>query len=415
VVVRRLVFFGITGDLAYKQIFPALQAMIRSGHLDIPIVGVAGAKHDLAEVRARARDSLRQHGGIDEKAFANLSADLARGKPELIAENALLRQQLIVLGRTTKRPRLTPGDRALLVLLATRIRTWRNALLIVQPETLLRWHRAGFRLVWRWRSAPRSSRPRVSPETVELTRRMARESRLWGAERIRGELRKLGVAVWERTIQRHMRPARPWSPAGQTWATFLRNHRHEIWACDFLQLTDLLFRPLFAFFVVELGSRRVVHVGVTRSPTDAWVAQRLCEATADGTGPRFLLHDHDAKYGPAFARVATASDIEVIRTRIRAPRANAVCEPSSAASGGSAWTTRCCSASGTSSGCWRSTSGTSTARDRTKASAKTCRLPPRPPCSSDARRRGTGTRARSRSPCSGGYTTSTGGRPDRRG
>jgi transposase InsO family protein len=116
------------------------------------------------------------------------------------------------------------------------------------------------------------------------------------------------------------------APAGQTWATFLRTHGREIWACDFLQLTDLFFRPVFAFSVVELGSRRVVHVGVTRSPTDAWVAQQLREATPEGVGPRFLIHDHDAKYGSAFARVAAASAIELIRTPIRAPRANAVCE-----------------------------------------------------------------------------------------
>jgi putative transposase len=123
-----------------------------------------------------------------------------------------------------------------------------------------------------------------------------------------------------------MRGAHPPRPAGQTWATFLRTHGREIWASDFLQLTDLLFRPVFAFFVVELGSRRVVHVGVTRSPTDAWVAQQPREATPEGLGPRFLIHDHDAKYGPAFARVAAASGIEVIRTPIQAPRANAVCE-----------------------------------------------------------------------------------------
>jgi hypothetical protein len=205
--------------------------------------------------------------------------------------------------------------------LASRVRPWRDAVLIVRPETLLRWHRAGFRLVWRWRSAARARPPRVSPEIVELIRQMARENRLWGAERIRGELRKLGISVCKRTIQRQMRQARPPRPAGQTWATFLRNHGHEIWACDFLQLTDLLFRSLFAFFVVELGSRRVVHVGVTRAPTDAWVAQRLREATADGARPCFLLHDHDAKYGSDFERVAAASGIEVIRTPIRAPRA----------------------------------------------------------------------------------------------
>src|SRR5262249_17502413 len=112
----------------------------------------------------------------------------------------------------------------------------------------------------------------------------------------------------------------------QSWATFLRTHSRELWACDFLQLTDLLFRPVFAFFILELGSRRVVHVGVTRSPTDAWVAQQLRQATPEGVAPRFLVHDHDAKYGPEFRRLAAASKIEVIRTPIRAPRANAVCE-----------------------------------------------------------------------------------------
>ena len=123
-----------------------------------------------------------------------------------------------------------------------------------------------------------------------------------------------------------MRQARPPRPAGQAWATFLRNHAREIWACDFLQVTDLLFRPVFAFFVVELASRRVVHVGVTRAPTDAWVAQQLREATPEGQAPRFLIRDNDGKFGPDFARVAAASGIQVLRTPPRAPRANAVCE-----------------------------------------------------------------------------------------
>jgi putative transposase len=140
------------------------------------------------------------------------ATDLVRSKTELVAENALLRQQLIVLSRSTKRPRISRFDRALLVLLASRGRVRRQALVIVQPATLLRWHRAGFRLLWRWRSAPRSQQPLVSPETVALIRRMARENRLWGAERIRGELRKLCIAVGKRSIQRHMRGARPPAP-----------------------------------------------------------------------------------------------------------------------------------------------------------------------------------------------------------
>ena len=108
---------------------------------------------------------------------------------------------------------------------------------------------------------------------------MATDNRLWGAERIRGELLKLGIQVCKRTIQKYMRTVRSHQPRGQKWATFLRNHAGQIWACDFLQVTDLFFRPLFAFFIIELKSRKVIHVGVTRSPTDAWVAQQLREAT----------------------------------------------------------------------------------------------------------------------------------------
>ncbi len=275
-------------------------------------------------VRRRLADALRP--ATTSSLVLGTAIDLVRGKAELVAENALLRQQLIVLARSTKRPRLTRADRALLVLLASRLRGWRQALLIVQPATLLRWHRAGFRLFRRWRSAPRPRQPRVSPGTVALIRRMARENRLWGAERIQGELAKLGIRASKRTVQKYLRRARPPRPSGQSWAAFLRNHASQTWACDFLQLTDLFFRPVFAFFVVELGSRRVVHVGVTRSPTGAWTAQQLREATPEGTGPRFLIHDHDAKYGPEFDRLAAASGIEVLRTPIRAPRANAVCE-----------------------------------------------------------------------------------------
>jgi putative transposase len=113
---------------------------------------------------------------------------------------------------------------------------------------------------------------------------------------------------------------------GQTWPTTLRNHAHEIWACDFLPITDLLFRPVYAFFVVALGSRRVVHVGVTRHPTEARAAQQLREATPFDRRPRYLIHDNDSKYDGAFARVAEASGVEVLRTAYRAPRENAICE-----------------------------------------------------------------------------------------
>jgi len=258
----------------------------------------------------------------------SMAGDLTRTKAALVAENALLRHQLVVLGRQVKRPVLTPADRLRLILLARLARGWRAALLIVQPETLLRWHRQGFRLVWRARSRGTSKRPQVSAETVAAIRRLAAENRLWGAERIRRELRKLGIRVGKRTVQRHMRAAHPPRPRGdgQAWATFLHNHAPETWACDFLPVVDLGFRALFAFFVVELGSRRVVHVGVTRHPTAAWVAQQLREATPFDQRPRYLIRDNDGKYGPAFAGVAEASGITVLRTAYRAPRQNATCE-----------------------------------------------------------------------------------------
>jgi putative transposase len=206
------------------------------------------------------------------------------------------------------------------------VRAWKQALFIVQPETLLRWHRRGFRLYWKYKSRAISSQPKIAAETVALIKEMATQNRLWGAERIRGELLKLGVHVSKRTIQKYMRHVRTTRPWGQNRSTFLRNHAKEIWACDFLPVTDLLFRSLYAFFIIELRSRKVIHVGVTRTPTDVWVAQQLREATAYGKGPKYLIRDNDRKFGTGFARVANTSRIEILTTPYHAPRTNALCE-----------------------------------------------------------------------------------------
>jgi hypothetical protein len=212
-------------------------------------------------------------------------ADLTRSKAELLAENALLRHQLIILQRQVKRPICRKRDRLLLVLLARMVRTWKHAWFLVQPETLLRWHRELFRVFWKHKSKARMSKLKLSPETISLIKEMVANNRLWGAERIRGELLKLDIRVSKRTIQKYMKQTRPKRAGGQTWKTFLNNHMADVWACDFLQVTDLLFRPLFAFFIVELKSRKVIHVNVTRAPTDLWVAQQLREATPYGQAP----------------------------------------------------------------------------------------------------------------------------------
>ena len=252
--------------------------------------------------------------------------DLTRPRAELIAENALLRQQLIILHRQIKKPRFTQADRLWLVLLASRVRSWKPTLLILKPDTLLRWHRQGFRLFWKLKSRFRGGRPRVESETIALIQQMARENRLWGAERIHGELIKLGIQVAKATIQKYIRLARLYPAPSQNWSTFIRNHAQLVWACDFLPVIDLFFRQIYAFFIIELASRRVVHFGVTSHPTDAWIAQQLREATPFGLAPRFLIRDRDSKFSDGFTQVAKASSIEVLKTPYRAPKANAVCE-----------------------------------------------------------------------------------------
>ena len=251
-------------------------------------------------------------------------SDLTRSRADLIAECVMLRQQLIVLKRQVKRPQLTNRDRLRLVLFARCTQFWQQALLIVQPDTLLRWHRNLFRRYWRHRSRNKNKEPRIAPETIALIRKMAKETRLWGAERIRGELLKLGVRVSKRTIQRYMPKVRRTS--SQTWAAFLKNHAGDIWACDFTVVHDLLFRPWYIFVVIELHTRRIAHTAVTRSPNDDWTAQQLREATSWGKGPKYLSRDGDDKYGPLFSNVAKGTGIKVLKTPVRAPKANAICE-----------------------------------------------------------------------------------------
>lgn len=254
--------------------------------------------------------------------------DLTRSKSDLMLENALLRQQVIVLDRQVKRPQLTWRDRGIIVLLSSFLQTWKEALLIVQPETVVRWHRDIYRLIWRLKSKSDipPGRPPISAEKRGLIQRLARENHLWGAERIRGELLKLGVNAAKSTVQKYSQKVWSLTPGTTNWSSFLRNHASEIWACDFLQTYDVLFRSIFLFVIIELGSRRIVYFNVTRHPTDAWVAQQLKQATPFDEHPIYLIQDNDGKFGSLFASVVEHSHIEVLLTPVEAPKANAFCE-----------------------------------------------------------------------------------------
>jgi putative transposase len=212
--------------------------------------------------------------------IAGTATDLIRSKPQLLAENALLRQQVLVLRRQVNRPVFTARDRALLVLLASRVRVWKEALFIVRPETILRWHRAGFRLFWRRKSAAASPEPKVPRETGALIQQMARANPLWGAERIRGELFKLGLRVCKRTIQRSMRPVRKGRPPSQAWSTFLRNHATEVWARDFLPVTDLFFRVGCIYSIGRQCGDRLGYGRPRRESADAAV-DPVCPCSPD--------------------------------------------------------------------------------------------------------------------------------------
>ena len=243
-------------------------------------------------------------------------ANLFKSRKRLEVDNLFLRHQLnIALRRLQHRPRLRAHDKALLVWMT---RLWPGLLglsRVVQPDTILRWHRAGFRAYWRWRSRGRPGRPRVSRELRELIRRMSKENPLWGAPRIHGELLKLGFAIAESTVSKYMMRQR--GPPSQTWRAFLRNHGEAIAAIDLCVVPTMTFECLFAFLIVSHGRRQLLWFAVTRHPTAEWLAQQVVEAFPWETTPTYLVRDNDAAYGPIFTGRLRAMGI---RDRPIAPR-----------------------------------------------------------------------------------------------
>ena len=249
-------------------------------------------------------------------------------KALLVAENLCLRQQLLVLKRRPPRPRLTDADRRFWIFACRWFSDWQESLLVVKPETVLGWHRRGWRFYWHWRSQHRrkAGRRRIPLELRALIRRMASENLLWGQRRLQAELARLGFRVSARTVAKYLRRSYDGRPS-PGWQKFLQRHAGDIWACDFFCVQTIFFRTFYVFFVIHHASREVLHVQVTRHPTADWTAQQVVETCAwDREPPHYLIHDRDSRYGAAFDRQVQRLGIKQIRTPFRAPRANAIAE-----------------------------------------------------------------------------------------
>ena len=249
---------------------------------------------------------------------------VVQSRASLHLEIIALRHQLAVVHRS-RRPRLrfTSADRILWAWLSHTWPGWHSAVHVIKPETVIAWHRRGFRWFWTWKSRHRIGRPAVPHDVRALIREMSTANPLWGAPRIHGELLKLGIAVSQSTVAKYMR--RHPHPPSQTWRTFLTNHASQIMAADFFVVPTVTFRLLFVLVILAHDRRRLVHVAVTAHPTAAWTAQQLRNAFSEHDAPRYLLHDRDS----VFADVATTiagMNMQAARTAPRSPWQNAYAE-----------------------------------------------------------------------------------------
>jgi len=242
------------------------------------------------------------------------------------AENLVLRRQLALFKEREVKPRRIDAATRLSLAWLSKLCDWRSCVIVVRPETIVRWHRAGWRLFWRYKSRP--GRPPIPLELRQLIRRMASENPLWGEERIANELLvKFGICVSPRTVRKYMPVRPPGHPRGnQSWSTFLRNHATAILACDFFVAVTATFRMLYVFVVIEHSTRRLAHINVTAHPNADWTLQPLREVVGNGGGHRYLIHDRDRIFAKHLDDSIRALGVEVLRSPVASPKANAICE-----------------------------------------------------------------------------------------
>jgi putative transposase len=260
--------------------------------------------------------------------FFGLIPCIFRSRRSLVLEVIALRQQLAVLRTKHPQPRLAPPDRLFWVILRRFWSGWKEALVIVRPETVIRWHRARFKLYWTWLSRRRRRRGRqpTPREMRDLIFRMVAENRTWGAPRIHGELRMLGFDISERTVLRWMRKAPRNPEPARRWAAFLNNHREALAAMDFFSVPTLTFGMLHCLFVIAHDRRRVLHLGITRHPTSAWVTQQLREAFPYNPTAKHLIFDRAANFDAEVVSTIKSFGIEPKRISFHSPWQNGIAE-----------------------------------------------------------------------------------------
>jgi len=233
-------------------------------------------------------------------------------RTNMILVNLALRQQLAVQNRNINRPYLRNRDRVFWALLSQIWTDWKSVLLIVKPETVVKWHRQGFKLFWRWKSRSKPGRPKVSKEIRDLIKRMSLENPTWGAPRIHSELLLLGYDIVEATISKYM--PKTLQPPSQNWKTFLNNHVHQLASIDFFTVPTATFRILYCFIVLRHEKRKIVHFNITTNPTSLWTAQQIKEAFPFDQAPKYLLRDRDAIYGHVFQQTVNNMGIKEVLT-----------------------------------------------------------------------------------------------------
>lgn len=259
------------------------------------------------------------------KSFFALFLNLFKSRRQLQLENLFLRKQLEIFSRSNKRISISKSDRIFFSLLTGLLKNWKNNLVIVKPETVIKWHRKGFRLFWKMKSKHKDGRGRIDVETRKLIIQLAEENRLWGIPRIHGELLKLGYNISQSTVFRYLQNLRRNNPS-QNWKTFLRNHSKDIISMDFFSVPTINLKLLHVLVIMEHHRRKVIHFNVTEHPTSIWTAQQMRNALYEDNSYKYMIRDRDCKFGKYFGRKISGIGMKEIVTSYRSPWQNGYAE-----------------------------------------------------------------------------------------